>query len=391
MTTLRLTPEQIRWQRYQRAGLVTPYADATTVATTLMGVQAQILPAAGLALWNRTPAYSHSTFESMLYNERTLIKLWGQRGTLHVYTSADWPLLHAARSINNTWWQHQIERGIEQESGQEGESNTASRNEHEQIIAQVVELLRSKESLGRRELRASGIPLNNDLLSPWGGIFSELVRRGYACHHGRSEGETRFVARERWLPNLEWNLPEPTEANITLVRRYLTAYGPGTLKDFAYWRGVPATKARPWFEALQNELVEVEVEGETAYLLKDATEDVAEDVAEKAQLPAPPPEAWPVRLLYRFDPYLLAHRNKDWVVPPAHYNAVWRPAGHIEGIVVVRGQAVGTWRYDRKGNGLIITVLPFKPLPKYVQKHVERRAKGVAKFFNLPLQDLIVQ
>lgn len=382
MTAIQLTPEQIRWQRFQRAGFATPYADATTAATTLMGVQAQILPAAGLALWNRTPEYSHNTFESMLYKERTLIKLWGQRGTLHVYTSDDWPLLHAARSINNTWWQHQIERGA-------AEGETQSLDQHEQTIAQVVELLRSKESLGRRELRASGIPLDNDLLSPWGGIFSELVRRGYACHHGRSEGETRFVARERWLPNLEWTLFDPTEANITLLRRYLNAYGPGTQKDFAYWRGVPVNKARPWFEALKDELVEVEMKtevsgeekGETAYLLKEA--------AEEAQLPAPPPEAWPVRMLYRFDPYLLGHRNKDWVVPPANYNAVWRPAGHIEGIVLVRGQATATWRYERKSSGLIITVYPFNPLPKYVQKQVERHAKGVAKFFDLPLQELI--
>jgi hypothetical protein len=141
--------------------------------------------------------------------------------------------------------------------------------------------------------------------------------------------------------------------------------------------------ARSWFKILVagNEVVEVEVMGERAYLPSHALD---------GSLDAPPPEAWPVRLLYRFDPYLLAHRVKDWIVPPAHYSAVWRPAGHIEGVVVARGQAVASWRYDRKGSGLVITINPFKPLPKYVLRAVEKRAKGVTAYFDLPLVDILI-
>jgi hypothetical protein len=372
MATLSLTPEQTRWQRFQRAGFVQPFADAPTAASALVGVQAQILPAAGLALWNRTPELNQTHFDRLLLNERTLVKLWGQRGTLHLYASKDWPLLNAARSTERTWWERQAERDKEN-----GAKNLAERR---QMVEQIAELLRNRESLGRRDLRASGLPLSDDELSPWGGIFADLVRLGYACHYGRSEGEGRFVARERWLPDLTWDLPDSTHANVDIVRRYFAAYGPATLQDFAYWRGVANQRAQGWFKDVAPELAEVEVEGQSAYLPKSALE--------QGELPAPPAEAWPVRLLYRFDPYLLAHRSKDWVVPPAHYNAVWRPAGHIEGIVVVRGQAAATWRYDRKGSGLIITVNPFKTLPKYILKQVEKRAKAVATFFHLPLTDL---
>jgi hypothetical protein len=374
MATLSMTPDQVRWQRFRRAGLAEPFADAPTAASALVGVQAQILPAAGLALWNRTPDLSHNTFERLLYHDRTLVKLWGQRGTLHLYTSDDWPLLYAARSSERTWWERQVERNQEQ-----GAANLIA---HRQLVEQVAELLRSRESLGRRDLRASGLPIPDELLSPWGGIFADLVRLGYACHYGRSEGEGRFVARERWLPDLKWEPPDPLEANRAVARRYVAAYGPATLQDFAYWRAAHAKSAREWFNELMPELVEVDIDGQAAYMPKQALED--------GDLAAPPPEAWPVRLLYRFDPYLLAHRNKDWVVPPAFYKRVFRPAGHIEGIVVVRGQAAGTWRYDRKGKGLIITVNPFKKLPQYVLKQVEKRAKGVAAFFHLPLQDLII-
>ena len=374
MQTIQLTPDQIRWQRFSRSGLVQPFADAPTAARALIGVQAQILPAAGLALWNRIPEFSHTSFDELLYTERTLVKLWGQRGTLHLYASEDWPLLHAAWSINRTWWERQAARDPEH-----GEAAVAKRKA---LVEDVATLLRSQEAMGRRDLRASGLPLSDDLLSPWGGIFADLVRLGYACHYGRSEGEGRFVARERWLPNLAWEPPDATTANRTLVERYLAAYGPATIQDFAYWRGVSAGKAHPWFDDLASDLVEVEIDGQTAYFPKA-------DIDDALQL-APPAEAWPVRLLYRFDLYLLAHRDKDWVVPPDQYKAIFRPAGHIEGIVVVRGEAAGTWRYDRKGSSLIVTVNPFKQLPKYVLKQVERRAKQVAAFFHLPLADLVI-
>ena len=375
MTTIQLTPDQIRWQRYQRAGLVKPFADAPAAASALVGVQAQILPAAGLALWNRIPALNHTDFEKMLLNDRTLVKLWGQRGTLHLYKSSDWPLLHGARTVNSSWWERNA-------AASDAENGTQTLTDHRELVAQVAELLRSKESMGRRDLRASGLPLNDAALSPWGGIFSELVRLGYACHYGRSEGEGRFVARERWLPDLAWEPPDATIANVTIARRFLAAYGPATMRDFAYWRGVGISSANEWFKQIQPDMAEVEIDGQTAYLPSNAIDE--------ALLPPPPPEAWPVRLLYRFDTYLLAHRNKDWVVPPAHYKAVWRPAGHIEGIVVVRGQAAGTWRYDRKGSGLIITVNRFKPLPNYVMKQVEKRANQIAAFFHLPLTDLVI-
>jgi hypothetical protein len=375
MSILPLAPEQTRWQRFQRAGFVQPFADAPAVAAALVGVQSQFHPAAGLALWNRTRNFSHRQFDALLMDERTLVKLWGQRNTLHVYATADWPLLVAARSLNRTWWERQAAR-----DAQNGERTLA---EHHALVEKVAELLRSHETLGRSELRASGLPLTEEHLSPWGGLFADLVRLGYACHHARSEGEGRFVARERWLPDLRWEPPDPTEANVEVVRRYLATYGPATLHDFAYWRGTTIALASGWFKRLasHHEIVEVEVMGEKAYLPSQALD---------APLDAPPPEAWPVQMLYRFDPYLLAHRVKDWVVPPAHYNAVWRPAGHIEGVVLARGQAVATWRYDRKGSGLVITVNPFKPLPKYMMKGVERRAKAVATYFNVPLVDLVV-
>ena len=99
------------------------------------------------------------------------------------------------------------------------------------------------------------------------------------------------------------------------------------------------------------------------------------------------PDAMPIRMLYRFDPLLLGNRNRKWIINPADEVRVSRIAGHIEGIVLDRGRIVATWRYVRKGKGLVITVEPFGKLRAHVQRKLPKLAERVARYFRVPLQE----
>ena len=215
--------------------------------------------------------------------------------------------------------------------------------------------------------------LTEEHLSPWGGVFADLVRRGYACHAGR-DGEGRFVARENWLPDLAWEPPDWDTANLAALRRYIYSYGPTTVEDFRYWRAVHAEPARRWWQLLEHELAAVEVEGATQYVFAQDIEALTAPLDDSA---------WPLHMLYRFDPILLGHREKSWIVPAAYYKHVWRPAGHIEGIVLVRGQAAASWRYERKGAAMVVVVNPFHKLNKPIRKQVEQMAARIVEFFGL--------
>ncbi|MBA2390300.1 MAG: winged helix DNA-binding domain-containing protein [Geodermatophilaceae bacterium] len=365
---MKLADGQARWYRLRRSGLVERYDTPERVASVLVGVQAQILPAAGLSLWNRAPGLTHARFDGLLHEERTLVKLWGQRGTLHLYPSAEWPLVYSARSEQLTWW----ERSLEARGG--------SVERHNALITAIEGMLRERGTMGRSDLRTADLEMEDWHFSSWGGIFADLVRRGYACHAPQAGGEGRFAHREHWLPGLPWDPPAPDEANAELTRRYLHAYGPATVHDFAYWRGVKVSAARRWLAALGDEVTAVEVEDQPMLALRDDLPALAEAPPER--------EAWPVRMLYRFDPLLLAHKDKGWLVEPHNYARVWRAAGHIEGNLLEHGRIVATWRYDRKPSGLTITLSPFVPLPAYLRAAVERIAPTIATFFGLPLVGL---
>jgi hypothetical protein len=364
-----ITAAQARWFRLQQHGLLTPFADAPAAAAAISGVQAQIVPAAGIALANRVAGFQAADLERLIFTERRLIKTWGQRGTLHLYASAEWPLFYAAQADVRTYW--------ERVAHQRGDDLTA----HEQLVAQIAALLHANESLGRSDLRASGLPLTDKHLSGWGGIFAVLVRRGLACHAAPRNGEARLAHRERWLPDLEWNPPASDAANVELARRYLAAYGPATLTDLAYWRGRTQAEVKRWVAALGPAVTEVLVDGVPMLALVDHLDALAR--------PAPAADGWPVLLLGRFEPILLGHRNKADLIDAAYYDRVWRPAGHIEATLLVRGRIAGAWRYDWRGNGIVITVSPFRAPAQCVRRAVERRAAAVAAHFGAPLADLI--
>jgi hypothetical protein len=366
-----ITDTQIRWFRLRRSGLVDPFASPEAAATALVGIQAQILPAAGLALSNRTTGLTFDQCDRLLHRIRSLVKLWGQRGTLHLYSSRDWPLICGALSGQRTWWERQ------------GEQVTGSNDAYQATLARVEKLLRQRGTLSRSDLRASGLNLDKAFFSSWGGIFAALVQRGYACHAEQEGNEGCFAHREFWLPDLVWDPPSYDEANIEITRRYLRAYGPAAPQDLIYWRCAKAGDARRWLDALKNETVEVNVEDRTILALRDDLDTLHEK--------PPARGAWPVKLLYRFDPLLLGIKDKKWIVEDQHYKRVFRQAGHIEGTLLEYGRIAGTWRYDRKDSGLAITLIPFSPLSRRVRLAVEKQAEEIARFFGLPLTDWIVK
>ncbi len=366
MTPIAISGDQVRRYRLLRSGLLEPLPSPEAVASRLFGVQAQIHPAAGLALWNRTPGLTHSNYEALLYEQRSLVKLWGQRNTLHLYASHEWPMIHGAMSTNKTWWGKIAEK----------EDRHAA---YDELIEAVALTLRERGIMSRADLLAAGFDVDDDHLSPWGGLFADLVRRGHACHAGRAANEGLFAHRNFWLPDLDWDTPPADAANRVSLRRYLHVFGPATLQEFMLWRGTRGEPPRRWWQAEAANMAEVSVEGKPAFILHSDLDELLKPAAQTC---------YPMTMLYRFDPLLLGNKDKRWIVPAAHYKQVWRPAGHIEGVVLVKGKAVATWRYTRKATGLSITVDPFRRISKTARRQIERKSTQIAGFFELPLLDV---
>ncbi len=214
---------------------------------------------------------------------------------------------------------------------------------------------------------------------PWLDIGKTSVPIGYLLYameskhpicSGPSIGvESTYVRSERWLKDWK-DIPVETAERL-LLRKYLGAFGPATIGDFALWAGFYMRDAKPIWAAEEKNMVTVDVEGWKASILQSDLSDL-----ESADL-----DETVVRLLPYFDSYLLGHKSHLNIVDEKNRKKVYRNQGWVSPVVLVDGRAEGVWGYEQKKNDLEVRVSPFSKLSRGVLSKLEQEATELGRFF----------
>jgi uncharacterized protein YcaQ len=368
------TPSRIRTDaiasfRLRRHHLLDePAADAVTICRDMCGVQAQIMSAAYLQLWARNHAITRAEIENALWKTRTLVKTSLMRQTLHLIPTDEFAIYVAAlRPSRFAQAMRVMERcGI-------------TRDESEALIPSIMQTL-SSGPLSRPAIAAAIRPKASKQVRFWLENSWSLVRlpvaQGLICY-GRGEGNAIvFIRVDHWLPKLKLKLMSASEAQCALLRKYLRAYGPATLTDFAHWAGIPMQEVKPLRALLEAELAEIPGDKKNCLLLREDAAVLNNSPAVKAS----------IRLLPSFDSYLLAHREKDHLLSAKHYKRVYRNQGWISPVVLIEGAVAGVWSYKPQGKRLSVEVEPFGKLSKAKREGIEQEAESLASFFESDLE-----
>jgi len=91
-------------RRLQRHGLAAPLAGASPadVVAMMCGAHAQILSAAELSIGVRLAAGTRADVRNALWGERSLVKTFGPRGTVHLLPAAELPMWTGALSTRSS-------------------------------------------------------------------------------------------------------------------------------------------------------------------------------------------------------------------------------------------------------------------------------------------------
>ncbi len=215
------------------------------------------------------------------------------------------------------------------------------------------------------------------LKSGWGGLLKPAARRGSLCFGPNRGQSVTFVRPQSWLN--EWHELEPQAAHAELARRYLRAYGPATRKDFSRWMGMFPGADRAAWAAIEKELVDVSVEGQTAQMLAADLKSLRSGAGQES-----------VQLLPGFDPYLMGHATRDHLFDPVHRWKVSRVAGWISPVVLVNGRVMGVWTHAINKDRLKVDITPFAPLKARVIKEAGARAEIIATALGATLDGVTV-
>ncbi len=129
-----------------------------------------------------------------------------------------------------------------------------------------------------------------------------------------------------------------------LVLRYLTAFGPATVRDAQTWSGL--TRLKEVFERLRPRLrTFTDIEGKELFDLPDAPRPDAET-------PAPP------RFLPEYDNVLLSHADRARVIPDGRRVPLPPGNGGRKGTLLVDGEFLAVWAIE----GATLMIESRKPL-----------------------------
>ena len=363
-----LSQAQVAGFRLRRHHLVcrAPLKSLVEVVRDVVGVQAQLMSAAQLALWARVEGITREDVTEALWRERSLVKTWCMRGASHLLATADLPvcvggLLRNGLRREREWL---AKRGV-------------SQAEAEAMIRAVVEALDdeilTRKKLAQRVFAVLGSKAKRWVEHSWGGIVKQACLQGLVCFGPNRGKEITFVRCDKWLPRLK-NMPVE-EAEETLLRRYLHGYGPAGLRDFATWSGMTVGEAVPILERLGSDVVEVEVEGKSGLALR-------EDLEELQNAALDDHEEQHVRLLPSFDCFMLGHKDKSHLVYEAYYKRVYRKAGWLSPVVLVNGHASGVWSHKQRGKRLHVTIELFTKISRNIRKGIDKEATDLARLFD---------
>ncbi len=311
------------------------------------GLQTQYAPSGYVGLWSRIRNFRRDALTAALEQGR-VIQGTLLRSTIHMVSARDyWLFLSAIKMGRQEWWRRVTRKGF-------GDVDIAAAVPifREALAAGPRRASDLKELLARRgfpSIAWNGIGLWVDLIRvPPSGTWDQRK----ADLYGLAEAWVRPAAQPAEAAGLEH-----------VVRRYLGAFGPATVREIADWAGIPHTTVLPAIDRLSLRRFRDEKGKELLDLPRGPLPDAA--------TPAP------VRFLPTWDATLLVHARRTQILPEHFRPLVFNTkTPHSVPTFLVDGAVAGTWRYE----GGRVEVKPFEPLPKAARREVDEEAKRLGAF-----------
>ncbi len=332
------------------------------IATALCGVHAQILTAAELSIGRQIVGATRADVHAALWDERSLVKTFGPRGTVHLVAAADLPMWTGALSaLPSSVPRHpDAVRFTSEQSEEVIGAIDGSLAEASLTVDELTLAIRERTGGWATEETMDAFQVK---WPRWRQLTSTAAHRGVLCFGPPRGRKVTYTNPRTWLPSFRPDEGDP--AVQTLLRRYLHAYGPATPQHFAKWLAIPPRHAAELFDASAGELERVDMDGQQGWV-----------VAGDTTTPAEPHRG--VRLLPYFDAFVVAGQPRERLFPGAAGTRALAggQAGNYP-VLLLDGVVGGVWHQRRSGRALEITVEPIVTLTATQRRQLDDEAEVI--------------
>lgn len=181
-------------------------------------------------------------------------------------------------------------------------------------------------------------------------------------------GTAAFADASTWLGAPVPMAPDASTSTSTaaLVRRYLAAFGPATVRDAQRWSGLPDLKEA--FERLRPSLVTFR-------------DDKKRELFDLPDAPRPASDSpAPIRFIPDFDNLVLGHDDRRRIIADEHRPQLTTKNLQVKATFLVDGFVSGTWKIDRTKRAASLVLSPFGKLSRPLRASLEEEASALLAF-----------
>ena len=291
--------------------------DVADAVHRVVALQAQEPASPYIALWDRLDPFDPADLDTA-FAEQAVVKNQLMRVTLHAVAAEDYPTIHEA--MQGTL---RAARLHDRRFRSEG----VSIEDADALIPDLLEFTTTARTIPdvERWLAARfGTP------KPW---VWWAIRQYGPFVHAMTGGPWAFGARPSYVGARSQARPGDAAASMrSLVRRYLSGFGPATMADIAQFSTIYRPPVKEALESLGDELVRSGGTGASTLY------DIPEGLMPPEDTPAPP------RLLPMWESALLAYKDRARIVPPEYRTLAMRINGDVLPTLLVDGFVAGVWR-----------------------------------------------
>jgi hypothetical protein len=349
-----------------------PAPDLATVARDLVGLHGTDPASAYVAAAVRTGYLTPEAISKVLYEDRSVVRMLGMRRTMFYEPVELMPMVQAACTdaialrerkrlmgfltdseiaTDVEAWFARVERHVLQAIEARGEATAAELGADEPLLRTQIVFARGKPYEGKQSISTRALFI--------------LAAEGHLVR-GRPLG-TWLSSQHRWSWAKTWLPPQEAmpadEATAELVRRWLRAFGPGTLVDLKWWTGLGLGVVKKALTKLET--VGVDLDGQPGLVL-------AEDAS-----PVAPVEPW-VALLPGLDPTPMGWKERDFYLSADCRAALFDVNGNIGPSIWADGRIVGGWAQTPDG---VVQYRLIEKVSRDVRKAVEANVERLNEWF----------
>lgn len=327
----------------------------------LVGLQAQLPRPPFIGLWTRLAHFDRAALHRLLHDRRA-VRATFLRGTLHLVSAADYLALRPPlRPVLDASLRSILDQRAPGTPLDLAALAAFARTQLPATFDALRPLLAAKfphideRALGyavRMHLPVVQVPSDDPWSFPSAAAFADA--------------ESWLGARLATPAASSAAAAADADAADSLVRRYLAAFGPATVRDCQRWSGLPDLK--PAFERLRPSLVTFR-------------DDRKRELFDLPDAPRPPPETpAPIRFVPDFDNLVLGHDDRRRIISDDHRPHLTTKNLQVKATFLVDGLAAGTWKIERTKQTATLVLSPFTKLARPTRAALDEEGEALLAF-----------